>query len=164
VNADGDVSVVAFYDPNCPYCREVAPVLKKLIDDDGKVRLVLKELPILGADSEASARLMLAANRQGKYFDMFEQMLTTPGRATPDKVLRVAGDIGLDTERLKTDAADPAIDETLAATTRLAKTLGVNGVPFLIVGDRVIGVSGDLHGELTEKIAEVRKEGCGDAC
>jgi protein-disulfide isomerase len=126
---------------------------------------VLKELPILGPDSEAAARLMLAADRQGKYFDMFEQMLTTPGRATADKALRVAGDLGLDTAQLKTDAADPAIDETLAATTRLAKTLGVNSVPFLIVGDRVIGVSGKgLHGELTEKVAEVRKEGCGGAC
>jgi protein-disulfide isomerase len=164
-NPDGDVSVVAFYDPNCPYCREAAPVLKKLIDDDGKVRLVLKELPILGPDSEAAARLMLAADRQGKYFDMFERMLTTPGRATAAKALGVAGDLGLDTAQLETDAAGPAIDETLAATTRLAKTLGVTRVPFLIVGDRVIGVSGKgLHGELTEKVAEVRKEGCGGAC
>jgi len=164
-NAEGDVSVVTFYDPNCPYCREAAPVLKKLIDDDGKVRLVLKELPMLGPDSRAAARLMLAADRQGKYFDMFEQMLTTPGRATTDKALKVAGDLGLDTAQLKKDATDPAIDETLAATTQLAKTIGVNGVPFLIVGDRVIGVTGkDLYGELTNKVAEVRKDGCRNAC
>jgi protein-disulfide isomerase len=164
-NPNGDVSVVTFYDPNCPYCREAAPVLKKLIDDDSKVRLVLKELPILGRESQAAARLMLAADRQGKYFDMFEQMLTTPGRATTDKASRIANDFGLDTARLKKDAADPAIDETLAATTQLAKTIGVNGVPFLIVGDRVIGVTGkDLYGELTEKGAAVRKDGCHNAC
>jgi len=164
-NPDGDVSVVTFYDPNCPYCREAAPVLKKLIDDDSKVRLVLKELPMLGPDSEAAARLMLAANRQGKYFDMFERMLTTPDRANTDKALRVAGDLGLDTAQLEKDAADPAIDETLAATTQLAKTIGVNGVPFVIVGDRVIGVTGkDLYGELTEKVAEVRKDGCHKGC
>jgi protein-disulfide isomerase len=164
-NPEGDVSVVTFYDPNCPYCREAAPVLKKLIDDDGKVRLVLEELPMLGPDSRAAARLMLAADHQGKYFDMFEQMLTTPGRATTDKALKVAGDLGLDTARLEKDAADPAIEETLAATTQLAKTIGVNGVPFLIVGDRVIGVTGkDLYGELTNKVAEVRKDGCRNAC
>jgi protein-disulfide isomerase len=164
-NPDGNVSVVTFYDPNCPYCRAAAPVLKKLIDDDGKVRLVLKELPILGPDSEAAARLMLAADRQGKYFEMFEQMLTTPGRATKDKALRVAGDLGLDTAQLEKDAADPAVDATLAAATQLAKTIGVNGVPFTVVGDRVIGVSGKgLYGELTKRIAEVRKDGCGSGC
>jgi protein-disulfide isomerase len=54
-NPEGDVSVVTFYDPNCPYCREAASVLKKLINDDGKVRLVLKELPMLGPDSAAHA-------------------------------------------------------------------------------------------------------------
>jgi predicted DsbA family dithiol-disulfide isomerase len=120
---------------------------------------------MLGPDSQAAARLMLAADRQGKYFDIFELMLTTPGRATTDKALKVAGDLGLDTVQLKKDAADPAIDETLAATTQLAKTIGVNGVPFLIVGDRVIGLTGkDLYGELTAKVAEVRKDGCRNAC
>jgi protein-disulfide isomerase len=139
---------VPFYDPNCPYCREAPQVLKKIIDDDSKVRLVLKELPILGPDSQAAARLMLAANRQGKYFDMFEQMLTTPGRATTDEALRVAGDLGLDTALLEKDAADLAIDDRLAATTQLAKAIGVNGAPFLIVGDRVIGIAGKgLYGE-----------------
>jgi protein-disulfide isomerase len=109
---------------------------------------VLKELPILGPDSQAAARLMLAANRQGKYFDMFEQMLTTPGRATTDEALRVAGDLGLDTALLEKDAADPAVDDRLAATTQLAKAIGVNGAPFLIVGDRVIGIAGKgLYGE-----------------
>jgi protein-disulfide isomerase len=164
-NPDGNVSVVTFYDPNCLYCRSAAPVLKELIEEDGKVRLVLKELPILGPDSEAAARLMLAADRQGKYFAMFEQMLTTPGRATKDKALRVAGDLGIDTAQLEKDAADPAVDAMLAATTQLAKTIGVNGVPFTVVGDRVIGVSGKgLYGELTKKVAEVRKDGCGSGC
>jgi len=65
-NPDGDVSVVAFFDYNCPYCREGAPALAKLIANDGKVRLVLKELPVLGRDSDAVARVALVSIPQGK--------------------------------------------------------------------------------------------------
>jgi len=67
-NPKGDVSVVAFLDYNCPYCRQDAPELARLIETDGKVRLVLKELPVLGKDSEEVARIALAAAAQGKYF------------------------------------------------------------------------------------------------
>ena len=162
-NPKGNVSVVAFYDHNCPYCRHGA--LAKLIADDAQVRLVLKELPLLGADSESVARVALAAMNQGKYFELYERLFAEPGRATEEKALRLAGALGLDTARLEKDMQAPSIDEVLAENKRLARSLGVRGVPFYLVGDRVLGEGSDtLYEELTEKIADIRRNGCRAAC
>ena len=90
-NPQGDVNVVAFLDYNCPYCRQGAPDLARLIETDGKVRLVLKELPVLGKDSEEVARIALAATAQGKYFELHQRLFAEPGRATKAKALRIAG-------------------------------------------------------------------------
>ncbi|GEM_PF-6519473 len=126
-NPNGDVSVVAFYDANCPYCRQGAPALAKLIAEDGQVRLVLRELPLLGADSESAARVKLATMAQGKYFELYQRLFTEPGRATKDKAMRIAGELGLDTARLERDIQNPSIDGALAETTGLARALGVRG-------------------------------------
>ena len=75
-NPNGDVSVVEFFDYNCPFCRHALHDVVKLIDDDGKVRLVLKELPILSDDSVAAAKLALASNKQGKYFEMHKMVIS----------------------------------------------------------------------------------------
>src|SRR6478736_1950208 len=80
-NPNGDVSVVEFFDYNCPYCRRALPDVVKLVNDDGKIRLVLKELPIFGDDSLAAAKLALASNKQGKYFEMHQRLFLEPGRA-----------------------------------------------------------------------------------
>ncbi|MBC8013983.1 MAG: DsbA family protein [Methyloceanibacter sp.] len=163
-NPEGDVSIVAFFDYNCPYCREGAPALNKLIAADGKVRLVLKELPVLGPDSEAVARIAQAAIAQGKYFELHERLIAEPGRATKDKALRIASDLGLDTARLEKDMADPAVEAAIAANKRLADRLGVKGVPFYLVGDRPLSPSGDLDDQLVAAVAEVREKGCRAAC
>jgi protein-disulfide isomerase len=109
-NPRGDVSVVAFYDHNCPYCREGAPALAKLVADDPQVRLVLKELPVLGSDSENVARVALAATHQDKYFEPYERLFEEPGRATKEKAMRIASALGVDTARLERDMQDVAID------------------------------------------------------
>ena len=87
-NRNGDVSVVEFFDYNCPYCRHALPEVLKLINEDGKVRLVLKELPILSDDSVAAAKVALAANKQGKYFEIHQKLLSEPGKADKGKTLR----------------------------------------------------------------------------
>ena len=76
-NPNGDVNLVEFFDYNCGYCRKAMPEVVKLINEDGKVRLVLKELPIFGDDSEAAAKLALASDKQGKYFEMHQNILRT---------------------------------------------------------------------------------------
>ena len=164
-NPQGDVSVVAFFDYNCPYCRKDVPALARLMAGDPNLRLVLKELPVLGPDSEAAARLVLAAKRQGKYLELYRRLIGSQGRVTETRALAAASEMGLDTDRLTDDMEDPAITATLLANTRLANALGVKGVPFYLVGDQVVpeGV-GDFYAALTAHVADVRENGCRAAC
>lgn len=164
-NPDGDVSVVAFFDYNCPYCREGAPDLAKLVAADGKVRLVLKELPVLGADSETVARIAQASMAQGKYLELHNALFTERGRATKEKALGIASGLGLDTAKLENDMQDQAVEGAIAANQELADRLGVEGVPFYLVGDRVLpsGMDG-LYDALAAGVADIREKGCRSKC
>ena len=164
-NPDGDVSVVEFFDYNCPYCRQGEPDVAKLVAHDGKVRLVLKELPVLGKDSEAVARVALAAIPQGKYLELHRKLLAERGRVNKDKALRIAANLGLDTARLEKDMHSPAVEAAIAANQDLTDRLGVDGVPFYLVGDRPLPEGGaDLYAALTAGVADVRQHGCQAAC
>ncbi len=163
-NPQGDVSVVAFLDYNCPYCRQGAPDLAKLIEKDNNVRLVLKELPVLGKDSEDVARIALAAIPQGKYFELHQRLFAEPGRATKAKALHLASELGLDVDRLEADMDDPSVTATLLENTRLARDVGVRGVPFYLVGNEVLGDGKDLYGRLAQAVAGIRENGCQAAC
>jgi protein-disulfide isomerase len=164
-NPNGDVSVVEFFDYNCPYCRQSLPVVLKLINDDAKVRLVLKELPILSADSVAAAKLALAANKQGKYFEMHQKLFAEPGKADKEKALRVAKELGLDVDKLQKDADDPEIKKALDEAKDLAQKLNLQGTPLYLIGDRVVaGAPDDLFDQLKTKVAEVRQKGCAATC
>jgi protein-disulfide isomerase len=164
-NPNGDVSVVEFFDYNCPFCRRALHDVLKLISDDGKVRLVLKELPILSDDSAAAAKLALASNKQGKYFEMHQKLLSEPGKANKEKALRIAKDLGLDTDQLQRDAEAPDIKKALDEAKDLARKLSLKGTPLFLVGDRVIsGAPDDLVDQLEAKVAEVRQNGCAAIC
>ena len=160
-NPNGDVSVVEFFDYNCPYCRRALPDVVKLVNDDGKVRLVLKELPIFGDDSMTAAKLALASNKQGKYFEMHQKLLSEPGKANKEKALRIAKELGLDVDQLQKDAEDPDIKKALDEAKDLAQKLNLQGTPLYLIGDRVVaGAPDDLFDQLKAKVAEVRQKGC----
>jgi protein-disulfide isomerase len=164
-NPNGDVSVVEFFDYNCPYCRHSLPVVLKLINEDAKVRLVLKELPILSNDSVAAAKFALAANKQGKYFEMHQKLFAEAGKADKEKALRVAKELGLDVDQLQKDADDPDIKKALDEAKDLAQKLNLKGTPLFLIGDRVIaGAPEDLFDQLKAKVAEVRQNGCASTC
>ncbi|MGH6865041.1 MAG: DsbA family protein [Methyloceanibacter sp.] len=164
-NSNGDVTVVEFFDYNCGFCRRAMPDLIKLMDNDDKLRVVFKELPIFGEESEAAAKGALAANKQGKYFEMHQKLFTEPGKANKEKVLRIANEIGLDVPKLEKDMADPAIQKSLDEVRDIAQKLGLQGTPLYLIGDRSIpGAPDDLYDQLTEKVAEVREKGCKAAC
>jgi protein-disulfide isomerase len=164
-NPNGDVSVVEFFDYNCGFCRRALPDVVKLVQNDGKVRLVLKELPIFGEESEAAAKIALAAEKQGKYFEMHQKLFTEPGKADKEKAMRVAGELGLDTAKLEKDMQAPEIQRSLDQARELAQKLGLQGTPLYLVGDRVIpGAPDDLYDQLTKKVAEVREKGCKATC
>jgi len=126
---------------------------------------VLKELPVLGPDSEAVARIAQAAMAQGKYLELHDRLFAERGRATKDRALRIASELGLDTARLEKDMHDQAVEDAIAANKRLADRLGVRGVPFYLVGDRPLPGSGDnLYAELAAGVADVRQHGCRAVC
>ena len=135
---EGDVTVVEFFDYNCPYCRRSVPELTGLLEGDGNVRLVLREWPILGEGSDFAARAALASREQGMYPEMHEALMALQQPAEEISVLRVAEELGLDVGRLKADMESPAIEEHIATSMRLAATLGFSGTPSFVIGDQPI--------------------------
>jgi protein-disulfide isomerase len=157
-NPDGDVTVVEFYDPRCPYCREMVPVMAALLQADPQIRLVYKDIPILGAASVLESRALLAAQRQGGYARLQKAVML--GTGTPDAAaLRGEAERqGLDGARLSRDMADPAIQAKLDDNIRLATALHVEGTPALVIGERMIPGAVSLA-ELERAVAAARRHG-----
>lgn len=138
-NPEGDVTVVEFFDYNCPYCRRAMPQVDALIEQDENVRLVYREWPILGEGSVFAARAALAARKQGKYEVFHEAMMGMNGRAEEASVIRIAGEVGLDIEQLRQDMQAPEVDEHIATSMELTRALGFTGTPSFVIGDELIG-------------------------
>ena len=137
-NPTGDVTVVEFFDYNCPYCRRAKPAVEALLASDPNVRLVYREWPILGEGSVFAARAALASQKQGKYEEFQWAMMGMQGRAEESSVLRIAESIGLDIEQMRQDMEDPAIDEHFATSVRLTQSLGFSGTPSFVIGDVLV--------------------------
>ena len=134
-NPDGDVTVVEFFDYNCPYCRRVKPHMEALLAADPNVRVVYREWPILGEGSVFAARAALASRNQGKYEEFHWAMMELSGRAEEASVMRAAEDIGLDVVQLRRDMNAPEIDEHIATSMRLSRAMGFSGTPSFVIGD-----------------------------
>ena len=164
-NPNGDVNVVEFFDYNCGFCRRALPDLVKLMDSDDKVRVVFKELPIFGEESEGAAKAALAAGKQGKYFEMHQKLFSEPGKADKDMALKIAQELGLDVPQLEKDMEDASIQQALDETKALAQKLALQGTPLYLIGDRIVpGAPDDLYDQLVAKVAEVREKGCKATC
>lgn len=137
-NPDGDVTVVEFFDYNCPYCRRAKPALLELLEFDPNVRLVYREWPILGDGSVFAAKAALASRNQGKYEEFHWAMMGMNGRAEEASVLRIAKEIGLDIEQLKTDMESAEIEEHIQTSMRLTQALGFSGTPSFVIGDNLV--------------------------
>jgi protein-disulfide isomerase len=157
-NPKGDVTVVEFFDYRCPYCKQLEPSLDALLKEDGKLRIVYKEFPILGEASTYATRVALAAKQQGKYAEFHRAMMATKGEIGDDAVLAVAAALGLDMAKLKADMAAPEIDKLIDRNYTLADALDIQGTPALIIGDTLIPGATDLDA-LRKDIAAVRKGG-----
>lgn len=137
-NPEGDVTVVEFFDYNCPYCKRAMPEIQTLLEADSGVRLVYREWPILGEASVFAARAALASREQGKYEEFHWALMGKQGRVTEALVLRIAEEIGLNVERLQQDMEAPEVEEHIASSMRLAQTLGFNGTPSFVIGDALV--------------------------
>src|SRR5438045_1719204 len=115
-NANGDITIVEYFDYNCPYCRKIAPEIRQVVQDDGKVRLVLKDWPILGEVSKLSARLVLAAKYQDKFLPAHEALIGVSSRLTESRVRELLAGAKVDMDRLNKDldANGKAIDAILS--------------------------------------------------
>lgn len=155
-NPDGDVTVVMFSDYNCGYCRAVAPTLAQVLQEDPKVRLVVREFPILGPESAEAARAALAAWRQGKYAAFHDRLMSGEGPLDPATLETIARDLGLDMTRFEADRTSAAVQAEIDTSHDLGSKLGIRGTPGFIIGSRVY--PGALPKEAMQQvIAEVRQ-------
>lgn len=155
-NAKGRVTLVEFFDYQCGYCKRVAGELTKLLAADPEIRFVYKEFPILGPVSVFAAKAALAAVPQGKYAAFHEALMLTGDPLTEETVLGLAGGVGLDVGKLKTDMQSQTIAEQLAATAKLAETIGIRGTPALVTPGELYPGAADLP-TLRALIARARK-------
>ncbi len=137
-NPDGDVTIVEFFDYQCGYCKTMTGPLMELVRDDGRIRLVLKEFPILGPESALAARASLAAGRQGKYEPFHMALMGLRGRLNEGAIWQVAAETGLDLDRLRKDMAAPEITAVIEANYRLAQALGIEGTPAFAIGNALV--------------------------
>ena len=149
--AKPDVTIVEFFDYACPYCKASNPAIDRVIKEDPGVRVVYRELPILGPDSVTAARLSLTSSGSGK-FAQFHDTLWAAGRPAPDTIGKASHAAGIAT----TPSNDPAIEAELKRNFQLAGQLGATGTPLFVIGNRVINAAMG-YDELKEAIAAARR-------
>jgi protein-disulfide isomerase len=154
-NPHGDVTIVEFFDTRCPYCRKLEPTMADLLARDHGVRLVFKDLPILGPASVLGSKALLAAQKQGGYEKLRDAIMSAPPQTTKAMIQEAAQHLGLDWPRLQHDMDDPSIQARIDANLKLARSVGIEGTPALVIGGELIpgAVEGD---ELRSAIAKAR--------
>lgn len=155
------ISIVEFFDYNCPYCKATYPKIKAFVKANPDVKLVLKDVASLGKDSEAVARIMIAAAKQGSIEALHDALMTMKGKVDEMRAVEAAGKLGLDIERLKKDARTSETGEQLTKTQELATHLNVNITPLYLIGHAgIAGAPEDLEAQLVQSVEDVRKNGC----
>lgn len=157
-NPDGDVTVVEFFDYRCGFCKRAHPTMTELLKSDPKVRVVLKEFPILGPESILASRAALAVHRMdpAKYRPFHDALMTDRAAVSRERVLQVAKSVGIDIGKLEKGLVDPAIDAIIGETVELAQALGINGTPAFVIGNQIVPGAVDLD-TLKQLIAKARK-------
>ncbi|MET0967586.1 MAG: DsbA family protein [Tardiphaga sp.] len=157
-NAQGDITIVEYFDFQCPYCRKLAPDLQAVVKDDGKIRMVFKDWPILGPVSVYASRLAFATKYQNKFIEAHDALIANDGRLTEAVVRERLAAAGVDVDRAVADlqANQEAIAATLKRTDVQASAFGFNGTPAFIIGK--FRVPGPLSKEqFGQAVADARK-------
>ena len=162
-NKDGDVSFVEFFDYNCGYCKRAMADMLDLMKTDPKLKVVLKEFPVLSQGSVEAAQVAVAVRMQDptgkKYLDFHQKLLGGRGAADKARAMAAAKDAGLDTARIEKDLASPEVRATIEENFKLAEAMGMNGTPSYVIGKQVVIGAVGLD-NLKEKIGVAR---CGKA-
>jgi protein-disulfide isomerase len=144
-NPAGDVTLVEFFDYRCPYCKKAAPVVEQLLKEDGKIRRVMKEFPILGPESVFASRAALAAKMQDRYEPFHKAMIGAKGALDQDMVFRLAKEAGVDVARMKRDMNAPEVEDALRRNRELASALEITGTPAFIIGNDFVPGAAELE-------------------
>ena len=162
-NKDGDVTFVEFFDYNCGYCKRAMSDMLDLMKGDPKLKVVLKEFPVLSEGSVEAAKVAVAVRMQDpsgkKYLDFHQKLLGGRGPADKARALAAAKDAGLDTARIEKDIASPEVRATIEENFKLAEAMGMNGTPSYVIGKQIVVGAVGLD-SLKEKIGIAR---CGKA-
>mgnify|MGYP000933831606 CR=1 FL=1 len=158
-NPKGNAVVVEFMDYNCGWCKRSIGELSQLIEKDKDIKVVFKDMPIFGPDSEYAAKAALAANRQGKYWELHKSLFAVEGHVNGEVVDAVAAKIGIDVARMKKDMEDPEITKQIDNNHGLGQLLQLTGTPAFII-DQTVSPGYIQLDEMKAQVAEVRKNGC----
>lgn len=154
-NPKGDVTIVEFFDTRCPYCRKLEPVMAELLRQDHGVRLVYKDLPILGPASVLGSRALLAAQKQQGYEKLRSAIMSAPPQTTKAMIKDAALQFGLDWPKLERDMDAPSVQQRIDTNLNLARSIGVDGTPALVIGGDLLPGAVDLA-ELQKAVAAAR--------
>ena len=154
-NPKGDVTLVMFTDYACIYCRASAPDIERLLKEDPQLKVVWREIPVLGPPSETAARAALAAAKQGKYLP-FHRALFADARPDAAHLSAATKAAALDPARLAADRNGADVAAELDQNMALAQRLGVNGTPAFVVGDQMLGGAVG-YAKIAAAIAAARK-------
>ncbi len=156
-NPAGNVTIVGFFDYQCGVCRRVHPILKELVDGDKNIRGFYKEWPVSGPDSFIAAHAAIAAQKQGKYFELHTALMQSRTSLEEPSILRIAATVGHDVHRLRKDMRSAERNAILLRNYKLAGKLKLNGTLSFLIGDRLIRGGQDLK-SVRATVAQIRKK------
>lgn len=154
-NPQGRLTVVEFFDARCGYCKSLHPTMEELLRRNRDIRLVLKDLPILGPNSVLASRALLAAQRQGRHAQLYDALMRLREESTEPVIRREAERVGLEWQRLRREMDEPGISRRIDANIALARALDIQGTPALVIGDMIIPGAVELA-QLEAAVAAIR--------
>jgi protein-disulfide isomerase len=153
-NPKGTQSLVVFMDPYCGYCKKFHGELETLLSTNKDVKVIFKDIPIMGEESVLAIKAMLAAKEQGKYEQLQQAIFSSDKHLTEKQLLKLASSLDIDTKKLKADMKNKDIQVHIDQDMELAKALGINGTPTLIIGESKV-VPGYVN---VEELSKMLKE------
>lgn len=159
-NSEDDITLTELFDYNCPFCRKMVEPMHRLILEDKNLRVVFREWPVFGEDSDFAARASLASLPQGKYWQLHTALFRTKGRVTEDAAMKAAREVGLDIARLERDMAADPVERHITMSYMLAEHMGLMGTPSFIAGDE--GAFGEYSLDQMRGMVRRARETMGD--
>lgn len=144
-NPNGEIIIVEFFDYNCGYCRRAFKTIMNLIADNNAVKVVMRELPILGDASVFTAKASLASQKQQKYEEFHVALMNNRSRNTEKSVLKIAKKIGMDIDQLQLDMNSSFVLNHIEESQKLSESLGISGTPAFVFGEKIVPGAIDLQ-------------------